>query len=394
MDNKIRALIVDDSAVVRQALTAILEADPEIEVMGTAADPIIAVKKIMREVPDVITLDIEMPRMDGLTFLRKIMAQHPIPVVVISSLTTKGTEVAMKALEYGASEVIGKPSMNPDVFIQDSHIMLCDAVKAAAQSKLRRIKGDDMQERILESQQTARPAPPTPPVPRPVTRTTIPTAQIAHVQPKYTADAILEKGSASDVIVSTDKVIVLGSSTGGTEAIRTLLKEMPEDMPGIAIVQHMPEGFTRSFSNGLNQISRLEVKEAETGDRLYRGRVLIAPGNKHMLLKRVGREYYVEIKEGPLVNRHRPSVDVLFRSAARYAGNNAIGVILTGMGNDGAKGMKEMHDAGAHTIAQDEQSCVVYGMPKEAVKAGGVDDVVALDKIATHLANLLHNKKI
>lgn len=394
MDNKIRALIVDDSAVVRQALTAILEADPEIEVMGTAADPIIAVKKIMREVPDVITLDIEMPRMDGLTFLRKIMAQHPIPVVVISSLTTKGTEVAMKALEYGASEVIGKPSMNPDVFIQDSHIMLCDAVKAAAQSKLRRIKGDDMQERILESQQTARPAPPTPPVPRPVTRTTIPTAQIAHVQPKYTADAILEKGSASDVIVSTDKVIVLGSSTGGTEAIRTLLKEMPEDMPGIAIVQHMPEGFTRSFSNGLNQISRLEVKEAETGDRLYRGRVLIAPGNKHMLLKRVGREYYVEIKEGPLVNRHRPSVDVLFRSAARYAGNNAIGVILTGMGNDGAKGMKEMHDAGAHTIAQDEQSCVVYGMPKEAVKAGGVDDVVALDKITTHLANLLHNKKI
>lgn len=396
MENKIRALIVDDSAVVRQALTAILEADPEIEVMGTAADPIIAVKKIMREVPDVITLDIEMPRMDGLTFLRKIMAQHPIPVVVISSLTTKGTEVAMKALEYGASEVIGKPSMNPDVFIQDSHIMLCDAVKAAAQSKLKRIKGDDMQGRLQESQQataTKTAAKTTTPAPR-TTKTTIPTAQIAHVQPKYTADAILEKGNASDVIVSTEKVIVLGSSTGGTEAIRVLLREMPEDMPGIAIVQHMPEGFTRSFSNGLNQISRLEVKEAETGDRLYRGRVLIAPGNKHMLLKRVGREYYVEIKEGPLVNRHRPSVDVLFRSAARYAGNNAIGVILTGMGNDGAKGMKEMHDAGAHTIAQDEQSCVVYGMPKEAVKAGGVDDVVALDKITNHLVGLLHNKKI
>jgi two-component system chemotaxis response regulator CheB len=209
------------------------------------------------------------------------------------------------------------------------------------------------------------------------------------VQPKYTADAILEKSSASDTIVLTDKIIVLGSSTGGTEAIRVLLRTMPEDMPGIAIVQHMPEGFTRSFSNGLNQISKLEVKEAENGDKLYRGRVLIAPGNKHMLLKRVGKEYFVEIKEGPLVNRHRPSVDVLFRSAARYAGNNAIGVILTGMGNDGAKGMKEMHDAGAHTIAQDEQSCVVYGMPKEAVKAGGVDDVVALDKINDRLVEIL-----
>ncbi len=392
MANKYRVLIVDDSAVVRQSLTAILEADPEIEVMGTAADPIIAVKKIQREVPDVITLDIEMPRMDGLTFLRKIMAQRPIPVVVISSLTTKGTDAAMKALEYGASEVIGKPSMNPDVFFQESHIMLCDAVKAAAQSKLRRIQADVIQERLNPTKPVAPPAP-TVSV-KPTTRTTtIPTAQIANVQPKYTADAILEKSSASDVIVATEKIIVLGSSTGGTEAIRVLLRTMSEDMPGIAIVQHMPEGFTRSFSNGLNQISRLEVKEAENGDKLYRGRVLIAPGNKHMLLKRVGKEYFVEIKEGPLVNRHRPSVDVLFRSAARYAGNNAIGVILTGMGNDGARGMKEMHDAGAHTIAQDEQSCVVYGMPKEAVKAGGVDDVVALDKINNRLVELLTKNK-
>ncbi|MBQ3636599.1 MAG: chemotaxis response regulator protein-glutamate methylesterase [Bacteroidales bacterium] len=389
MSDKYRVLIVDDSAVVRQSLTAILENDPEIEVMGTAADPIIAVKKIQKEVPDVITLDIEMPRMDGLTFLRKIMAQRPIPVVVISSLTTKGTDAAMKALEYGASEVIGKPAMNPDVFFQESHIMLCDAVKAAAQSKLRRINADTMQERLNPGK--AQPAPEPAPASRVVTRpaTTIPTAQIASVQPKYTADAILEKSSASDTIVLTDKIIVLGSSTGGTEAIRVLLRTMPEDMPGIAIVQHMPEGFTRSFSNGLNQISKLEVKEAENGDKLYRGRVLIAPGNKHMLLKRVGKEYFVEIKEGPLVNRHRPSVDVLFRSAARYAGNNAIGVILTGMGNDGAKGMKEMHDAGAHTIAQDEQSCVVYGMPKEAVKAGGVDDVVALDKINDRLVEIL-----
>ncbi len=386
MENKIKVLVVDDSAVVRQSLSAILEADPEIEVMGTAADPIIAVKKIMREVPDVITLDIEMPRMDGLTFLRKIMAQRPIPVVVISSLTTKGTEAAMKALEYGASEVIGKPSMNPDVFFQESHIMLCDAVKAAAMSKLRRIKADDIREKVNPT----KPAPAPAPVARISTvRTSIPSATISGVQPKYTADAILEKGNGSDQVVPTEKIIVLGSSTGGTEAIRVLLRSMPEDMPGIAIVQHMPEGFTRSFSNSLDQISSLSVKEAENGDKLYRGRVLIAPGNKHMLIKRVGKEYFVEVKEGPLVNRHRPSVDVLFRSAARYAGSNAIGVILTGMGNDGAKGMKEMHDAGARTIAQDEQSCVVYGMPKEAVKEGGVDDVVALDKITQHLVGIL-----
>lgn len=386
MENKIRVLVVDDSAVVRQSLSAILEADPEIEVMGTAADPIIAVKKIMREVPDVITLDIEMPRMDGLTFLRKIMAQRPIPVVVISSLTTKGTEAAMKALEYGASEVIGKPSMNPDVFFQESHIMLCDAVKAAAMSKLKRIKADDIRERVNQTQ-PVKPATPT------RIATSVQTPHLATVQPKYSADAILEKGTGSDLVVPTEKIIVLGSSTGGTEAIRVLLRSMPEDMPGIAIVQHMPEGFTRSFSNSLDLISSLNVKEAENGDKLYRGRVLIAPGNKHMLIKRVGREYFVEIKEGPLVNRHRPSVDVLFRSAARYAGSNAIGVILTGMGNDGAKGMKEMHDAGAHTIAQDEQSCVVYGMPKEAVKEGGVDDVVALDKITQHLVGLLASRR-
>lgn len=391
MEQKIRVLVVDDSAVVRQSLSAILEADPEIEVMGTAADPIIAVKKIQKEVPDVITLDIEMPRMDGLTFLRKIMAQRPIPVVVISSLTTRGTEAAMKALEYGASEVIGKPSMNPDVFFQESHIMLCDAVKAAAQSKIRRVTADDIKERAAQTSPAPLSSPVAPKLSHP--RTSIPSG-ITAVQPKYTADAILEKSNPADIVIPTEKIIVIGSSTGGTEAIRTLLRSMPSDMPGIAIVQHMPEGFTRSFSNGLDQISRLSVKEAENGDKLYRGRVLIAPGNKHMLLKRIGKEYFVEVKEGPLVNRHRPSVDVLFRSAARYAGSNAIGVILTGMGNDGAKGMKEMHDAGAHTIAQDEQSCVVYGMPKEAVKAGGVDDVVALEKIDDHLTKLLSLAKL
>ncbi len=389
MKKKIRVLIVDDSAVVRQSLSSILEEDPEIEVMATASDPIIAVKKIQKEVPDVITLDIEMPRMDGLTFLRKIMAQHPIPVVVISSLTTKGTEVAMKALEYGASEIIGKPSMNPDIFFKESHIMLCDVVKAAALSKIKRINPEE----FAQQRQAEKPQPqPVVSSPRRETTTTIPTANIAKVSPKYSADVVIEKGSANDVIVDTETVIVLGASTGGTEAIRVVLRDMPADMPGIAIVQHMPEGFTRSFSNSLNQISQMEVKEAENGDKLYRGRVLIAPGNKHMLLKRVGKEYFVEVKEGPLVNRHRPSVDVLFRSAARYAGKNALGVILTGMGNDGAKGLKELHDTGAHCIAQDEQSSVVFGMPKEAIKEGAADDVLALDKVTERLVQLVKTR--
>jgi len=359
MNDKIRVLVVDDSAVVRQSLSSILESDPDITVIATAADPIIAVKKIMKEVPDVITLDIEMPRMDGLTFLRKIMSQHPIPVVVISSLTTSGTEVAMKALEYGASEIIGKPAMNAAQFINESKIMLCDAVKAASKVKLKRKK-------ISASRQT------------PV------------VSPKYSADVIIEKVSAYKRIINTDKIIVLGASTGGTEAIRHFLAQLPEKSPGIAIVQHMPEGFTNSFANSLNNICKLEVKEAENGDGLYQGRVLIAPGNKHMLLKRMGKKYTVEVKEGPLVNRHRPSVDVLFRSAARYAGKNALGILMTGMGNDGAKGLLELKESGAHTIAQDENSCVVFGMPKEAIKLDAAEKILPLDKIAPYIVNNLH----
>ncbi len=356
---KIKVLIVDDSAVVRQSLSSILGSDPDIEVMGTAADPIIAVKKIMKEIPDVITLDIEMPRMDGLTFLRKIMSQHPIPVVVISSLTSEGTEVAMKALEYGASEIIGKPAMNAAKFINESKIIICDAVKAASHVKLARKKV----------------------VPRPV----VP----IEVKPKYSADVILERGSAADRMTITDKVIVLGASTGGTEAIRTFLKGLPPKMPGIAIVQHMPEGFTKSFANSLNNICDLEVKEAENGDKLYQGRVLIAPGSHHMLLKRVGKEYFVEVKDGPLVNRHRPSVDVLFRSASRYAGKNCTGVLLTGMGNDGAKGLLELKESEANTIAQDQESSVVYGMPKAAAQLGAANHILALNDIAPYLIKSL-----
>lgn len=354
MDKKIKVLIVDDSAVVRQSLSSILESDPQIEVMGTAADPIIAVKKILKEVPDVITLDIEMPRMDGLTFLRKIMSQLPIPVVVISSLTNEGTEVAMKALEYGASEIIGKPAMNAAQFFNESKIMLCDAVKAAAQAKLSRLKIGKTPDAML-------------------------------VQPKYSADIILERSGVKTRIVDTEKIIVLGASTGGTEAIRLFLRALPPRMPGIAIVQHMPEGFTNSFANSLNRISHLEVKEAEDGDHLYQGRVLIAPGNHHMLLKRNGKGYVVEIKQAPLVNRHRPSVDVLFRSAARYAGQNATGVLLTGMGADGAKGLLELKESGADTIAQNQETSIVFGMPREAIKLGGVNNILGIEEIAPFL---------
>jgi two-component system, chemotaxis family, protein-glutamate methylesterase/glutaminase len=345
---KTRVLVVDDSAVVRQALTAILQSDPEIEVMGVASDPYVAAKKIMNEVPDVITLDVEMPRMDGLTFLRRIMAQHPMPVIIISSLTARGTETAMKALEYGAVDIITKPQLNTKQFIEESKIKICDAVKAAARAKLLR---------------------------------KLPKPQI--ITPKHTADAVLAAGVSTSMIKTTEKVVAVGASTGGTEALRVFLEAMPADTPGIVIVQHMPENFTRSFANRLNELCQITVKEAENGDTVIRGRALIAPGNHHLLLKRSGARYYVEINDGPLVNRHRPSVDVLFRSTAKYAGSNAIGVIMTGMGDDGARGLLEMRQAGAVTIAQDEATCVVYGMPKEAVKLGAAQHILPLQNIAS-----------
>jgi len=352
---KIKVLVVDDSAVVRQTLTAILETDPQIEVMGVASDPYVAAKKIMSEVPDVITLDVEMPRMDGLTFLRKIMTQHPMPVVIISSLTARGTETAMKALENGAVDIITKPQLNTKQFIEESKIKICDAVKAAARAKLNR-------------KPTATPA--------------------LTVRPKNTADAVLAAGSPNAMIKTTEKVVAVGASTGGTDALRVFLEAMPADTPGIVIVQHMPENFTKSFANRLNDLCQISVKEAENGDSVIRGRALIAPGNHHMILKRSGARYYVEINDGPLVNRHRPSVDVLFRSTARYAGRNAIGVIMTGMGDDGARGLLEMKNAGAITIAQDEATSVVYGMPKEAVKLGATQHIMPLQNIASKVLQL------
>jgi two-component system chemotaxis response regulator CheB len=346
MSKKIRVLIVDDSAVVRQTLEAVLSSDREIEVMAAASDPYIAAEKMLHEVPDVITLDVEMPRMDGVTFLQKIMTQHPIPVVICSSLMDSGSETALRALEYGAVEIIQKPRIGSKRFLEESKVRICDAVKAAALAKLKRMTG----------------------TPR-------------TVAPKLSADVILAKPNSSAMVKTSEKVVVVGASTGGTEALSDFLQAMPPDAPGIVIVQHMPEHFTRAFAARLDELCHISVKEAEDNDTVLRGRALIAPGNHHVLLKRSGARYYVEIKDGPLVSRHRPSVDVLFRSAARYAGRNSIGVIMTGMGDDGAKGMLEMKEAGAHNIAQDEESCVVFGMPKKAIELDAVDRVLPLNAI-------------
>jgi two-component system chemotaxis response regulator CheB len=353
MAKKIRVLIVDDSAVVRQTMSEILSSDPQIEVMSTAGDPFIAAERIRDEIPDVITLDVEMPRMDGITFLQKIMSQHPIPVVMCSSLTEKGSETALKALEYGAVEIIQKPRMGTKGFLEESRVRICDAVKAASQARVRRVTGASRA-----------------------------------VAPKLTADVIMEKPRSHAMMQTTEKVVVVGASTGGTEALRIFLESLPADAPGIVIVQHMPEGFTRAFSQRLDGLCRISVKEAADNDTVVRGRALIAPGNHHLLLKRSGARYYVEVKDGPLVSRHRPSVDVLFRSAARYAGKNAVGVIMTGMGDDGAHGMLEMKEAGAVNIAQDEATCIVFGMPNEAIKLGGVDHIRPLEAISRAVLRL------
>ncbi len=349
---RIKVLVVDDSAVVRQTLKDLLDSDPSIEVMAVAADPIFALKRMETEKPDVIVSDVEMPRMDGISFLRKVMETSPIPVVICSSKTEEGSDNAIKAMEYGAVEIIQKPKLGTKQFLEESRVEICDVVKAAYASRNKR---------------------------------RLPLAPVRDVAPKLTADVMLAAPAGGNIIETTEKVVVVGASTGGTEALREFLEVLPQDIPGIVIVQHMPEHFTAAFARRLDGLCRVTVKEAADNDTVIRGRVLIAPGNKHTLLKRSGARYYVEVKEGPLVCRHRPSVDVLFRSAARYAGGNAVGVIMTGMGDDGSRGMKEMHDAKAWTIAQDEDSCVVFGMPNEAIKAGGVDIVLPLGKIAAEM---------
>jgi two-component system chemotaxis response regulator CheB len=355
MKRPIKVLIVDDSAVVRQTLADLLQDDPEIEVLGTAADPFVAVRRIQAGVPDVILLDVEMPRMDGITFLRKLMAQRPIPVLMCSSLTEQGSETLMEALEAGAVDAILKPRVGAAQFLQESRVRITEAVKAAAQARLPRLPG-------------RRPAPLRPAA-------------------KLSADVMLPPpGQAPAMSRTTERVICIGASTGGTESLRVVLEALPVAAPGIVIVQHMPEKFTEAFARRLNGLCELDVKEAADGDAVLRGRALIAPGNRHLLLRRNGAQYYVTVKDGPLVSRHRPSVDVLFRSAAHSLGRNGVGIIMTGMGDDGAHGLLEMKRAGALTVAQDEATSVVFGMPKEAIALGAVDKVLPLDGLAAEIA--------
>ncbi|MFD1035073.1 chemotaxis response regulator protein-glutamate methylesterase [Sphingomonas hankookensis] len=350
---KIRVLVIDDSASVRQAMTAILNEDPAIEVIAAAADPFAAARYIQEEVPDVITLDVEMPRMDGVTFLRKLMSQRPIPVVMCSSLVEEGSETLLQALEAGAVDVILKPRMGVADHLNDAKMRIRETVKGAARARVR-----------------GRPA---------TGRTTSPPA-------KLTADAVLPPPTGRAMSRTTEMVVCIGASTGGTEALREVLEALPANSPGIVIVQHMPESFTRAFAKRLNGLCQVDVKEAEDGDTVMRGHVLIAPGGlRHMMLERQGARYVVAVREGPLVSRHRPSVDVLFRSAARNAGSNAVGIIMTGMGDDGARGLLEMRQAGARTFAQDEATSVVFGMPKEAIARGAADKIVPLHAIAREL---------
>jgi two-component system chemotaxis response regulator CheB len=340
----INVLVIDDSAVVRTAMSQILGRVGML--VQTAPDPIIALQKMEKNRPDVILLDIEMPRMDGLTFLHRIMSTDPIPVVVCSGLAGPGTEVALHALEEGAVEIVSKPRLGLKGFLEDSASRIVQAVRAASQARVR-LRG----------------------------RPRLP------VYPKLGADAVIPPRKLA-IRDTTHKVVVIGASTGGTEALREFLEAMPPDAPGIAIVQHMPEIFTAQFAKRLNEVCRIEVKEAESNDRLVSGRALIAPGNHHLSVRRSGALYFVDVLDGPPVKLHRPSVEVLFRSAAQAAGKNAVGVILTGMGDDGADGMLELKQSGAHTIAQDEATCVVFGMPKEAIARGGVDQVLPLPQIA------------
>jgi two-component system, chemotaxis family, protein-glutamate methylesterase/glutaminase len=364
MKRPIKVLIVDDSASVRQTLADVLSSDPEIEVLGAASDPFVAARRLQAELPDVVTLDVEMPRMDGISFLRRIMAQRPIPVVMCSSLTEEGSETLLQALEAGAVDVILKPRVDTVTMLKEAQVRICDVVKAAAQARLRR----------TPSPSRATPAPHATPGPRSRSRTP---------EKKLSADVMLPAPNASHAMArTTEKVVCIGASTGGTESLRVVLESLPADAPGIVIVQHMPEKFTAAFARRLDSLCQVEVKEAADGDSVLRGRVLIAPGDRHMLLQRSGARYFVNIKDGPLVARHRPSVDVLFRSAARSAGANAIGVIMTGMGDDGARGLAEMKQAGAFTVAQDEATSTVFGMPKEAIALGAAAKVAALGSIA------------
>jgi two-component system chemotaxis response regulator CheB len=342
---KLRVLIVDDSASVRQILTTILSEDPDIEVMATASDPFAAARRLQDEIPDVIVLDIEMPRMDGITFLRKIMAQRPIPVIICSSLTVEGSNLMFEAFEAGAVDIVPKPRVDTRQALLECSSKLREAVKSASRARVR----PRLERRVIEK--------------------------------KLTADAIIPPPVPGRARPTTERIVCIGVSTGGTEALHDVLEILPVNCPGILIVQHMPQGFTAAFAKRLNGVCQIAVKEAEDGEPVLPDHAYIAPGARHMLLQRTGLRYHIAIKDGPPVSRHRPSADVLFRSAAQYAGSNALGIIMTGMGDDGARGLLEMRKLGAATRAQDEESCVVFGMPKEAIARGAVEKVVSLSQI-------------
>jgi two-component system chemotaxis response regulator CheB len=354
MADRIKVMIVDDSALVRQVVSQSLAGDPGIEVIATASDPIFALKKMNAQWPDVLVIDIEMPRMDGITFLKKVMAERPTPTVVCSSLAEQGAQATFEALAAGAVAIITKPKVGLKSFLEDASNDIVQAVRSAARANMRALG-----------------------------------ASVAPAinRPKISADAMLSPAAHRALERTTDQVVAIGTSTGGTQALEAVLTRLPATSPGIVIVQHMPEKFTAMFAERLNSLCEMEVREARNGDRVVPGLALIAPGGRHMLLKRNGAQYVVDVADGPLINRHKPSVDVLFRSVAKFAGANTLGIIMTGMGDDGARGMKEMHDAGARTIAQDEASCVVFGMPKEAIRLGGVDQVMALDQIPSAIVN-------
>ncbi|MEQ9062166.1 MAG: chemotaxis response regulator protein-glutamate methylesterase [Gammaproteobacteria bacterium] len=348
--NRIRTLVVDDSAVVRQVATELLGRDRGIEVIGSAADPLFALERMKRDWPDVIVLDIEMPRLDGLSFLRRIMAERPTPVVICSSLAEKGAETTMEALAAGAVGVVTKPRVGVKAYLEGAAGELVRAVKAAAAARVSRLAGGP-----------------------------------AVAPPRLNADAVLPPGGARALTRTTERIVALGTSTGGTQALELVLRALPRVSPGIVIVQHMPEHFTAAFAERLDRLCEMEVREARPNDRVAAGRALIAPGGKHMTLRRSGAQYHVDVVDGPLVNRHRPSVDVLFRSVAAQAGRNALGIIMTGMGDDGAAGLLEIREAGGRTCAQDEASSVVYGMPREAVLRGAVERSLPLDAVAREI---------
>ena len=348
----IKVLIIDDSALIRALLTEIINGEPDLKVVGTAPDPLVARERIKELNPDVLTLDVEMPKMDGLSFLEKLMRLRPTPVVMVSSLTEKSSEITLRALELGAFDYVTKPKIDIRSGLLEYAEELTEKIRCAYRAGVR--KGGRQP------------------------------AAMERIERKLSADAVLANRPSH--FAGTEKVVAVGASTGGTEALKALLSALPADSPAIIVTQHMPEAFTRTFAARLNGLSALAVKEAEHGERVLPGHAYIAPGNRHLLLSRSGANYTATLCDGPPVSRHRPSVDVMFRSAANCAGSNCLGIIMTGMGDDGAAGMLEMHQAGAHTLAQDEQSCVVFGMPKEAIARGGVDEVVPLGELPARLA--------